>query len=58
MILGYCDAFFAGIERCPSGGLHLRIWADGRGCSGGESNFKKMNATLVGSNSTEGTRAL
>ena len=37
---------------------HLRIWADGRGCSGGEKQIQKMTTISVGSNSAEGAAAL
>ena len=34
--------------------LHLRIWADGCGCSGLKKISQKMTTRSVGSNSTEG----
>ncbi len=38
--------------------LRLRIWADGRGCSGQKKISQKMTTSSVGSKSTEGLVSL
>jgi hypothetical protein len=46
-----------GLHSAHQVGLHLRIWVDGRECSGGKSNSKKMAAISVRLNPTAGPPA-